>query len=184
MKTIFSISIFLISQIYNAQNIKNIPCEQELATGKEMISHLQKDNLYFKDTLNLLKPIKSTKIDGLQIDIVKAIGSKKDMTLNLEFIYKNINTENRKYFQCSQASVIDPQGNHYKTYQVIVGSDKDVRIENISPNLPHKGKIQFKVSEVDFPVIKELKIKFYANDPLKFTSVQSAVFENINVTWN
>lgn len=184
MKTIFSISIFLISQIHNAQNIKTIPCEQELATGKEIISHLEKDNLYFKDTLNLRKPIKSTKIDGLQIDIIKAIGSKKDMTLNLEFIYKNINTENRKYFQCSQASVIDPQGNQYKTYQVIVGSDKDVRIENISPNIPHKGKTKFQISEVDFPVIKELKINFYADDFLKSTRVQFAVFENINVTWN
>ena len=184
MKTTITISILFLFQIYSAQKIKSSICEQELATDKEIISQLQKENLYYKETLNLLKPIKSTTIDGLQIDLIKVAGSKKDMTLNLEFIYKNLSTGNRKFFQCSQASLIDPQGNQYKTYEIIVGSDKDIRIENISPNVPHKGKIHFKISEGDFLVIRELKIGFYSDDPLKSGDVQRAVFEDINVNWN
>lgn len=184
MKIFFTISILLIFQVYSSQKIKDSPCEQERATSKEIISQLQKENSYYKEILNLLKPVKSIEIDGLQIDLIKVTGSKKDMTLNLEFIYKNLNTDNRKFFQCSQASLIDPQGNRYDTYEIIVGSNKDIRIENISPNIPHKAKVQFKISEGDFPEIRELKIKFYSNNPLVSGDLQPAVFENINVTWN
>ena len=85
-------------------------------------------------------------IDGLQLDIITVTASKKDMSLKIEFIYKNTTADIRTFFQCEQAFLIDPQGNQYQTYDIAAGADKNIRVENVRPYIPHKGSVLFKIT--------------------------------------
>ncbi len=62
------------------------------ATKAEQAENVEpsKQNLYYKETLHLLTPIKSVDIDGLRIDITIIIGSRKKNTLTLTAIYTNL----------------------------------------------------------------------------------------------
>lgn len=181
MKIIFTFLILLVFQILPAQKSSLLSCEKEMELNKIIIDKLQKENTYYKESLNLLTPIKSIEIDGLKFDIIKITSSKKDLTLNIEFIYKNITDMDRVFFQCEQAFLIDSKGNQFQTYELFVGAEKNIRVENITPNIPRKGRMQFKISESNMPIIKELKLKFYSKSPLQFGDTRTAIFENIDI---
>ena len=155
--------------------------ENELKFQKAKNEELSKENRYYKETLDLLKPIQSVKIDGLQLDIISIVGSKSDKTVTVTFIYKNIETETRSFFQCEQAYFIDPQGNQVQTYEVFVSFNNGIRAENIEPNIPTKATITFKTTETTFPIIRQLKIIVF---PKEIMAKQiEAILENLNVVW-
>jgi len=174
--TIFT--ILALAQETDCSSLKT-----ELEKSKEQITELSNQVNYYKETLNLLKPISIAKTDGLEFNITKAVGSKKDKTITITFIYKNIDMEIRKSFQCFQSYFTNPQGEQYQNYTVVVGANKGIRVENIHPDIPTKGEVAFKVDESPFPIIRILTIEFTSRNSIKSGLKQTANFENIPVIW-
>ncbi|MDM1072049.1 hypothetical protein HX001_06015 [Empedobacter brevis] len=183
MKTKF-ITFILFYTILNPFIFAQQKCpdlEKELKFQKAKNEELSKENHYYKETLDLLKPIQSVKVDGLQLDITSIVGSKTDKTVKVTFMYKNIEAETRSFFQCEQSYFIDPQGNQAQTYEVIVSFNNGIRAENIKPNIPTKATITFKTTETTFPMIRQLKIIVYPKEVM--AKQIEAIFENLDVVW-
>ena len=155
--------------------------ENELKFQKAKNEELSKENRYYKETLDLLKPIQSVKIDGLQLDITSIVGSKADKTFTVTFMYRNIEAETRNFFQCEQAYFIDPQGNQTQTYEVFVSFNNGIRAENIKPNIPTKVTVTFKTTETTYSIIRQLKIIVYPKEVM--AKQIEAIFENIDIIW-
>lgn len=107
------------------------------------------------------------------------IGSKIDKTITITFIYKNIETEIRSFFQCEQAYFIDLQGNQLQTYEVIVSFNNGISAENINPNITTKATITFREIEINISTIRKLKLSIFSKDLTN--RPQQAVFENLDV---
>lgn len=181
-KLILIVSVF--SQITFAQKSDCSDLKNELKNNKEQITELSKQVDYYKETLNLLKPIRTVDIDGMKLDIVMVNGHKKDKTISVTFIYQNTESTARKSFQCEEAFIIDPQGNQLQTSEVIVAPNKRIRAQNILPEVPTKATMTFAatgLAETHFPLIKVLTIKIYAKDSKN--NPNNAVFESIPVIW-
>ena len=183
MKARFTIFI-LFYMILNSFSFAQQKCpdlENDIKVQKAKNEELSKENRYYKETLDLLKPIQSVKVDGLQLDITSIVGSKADKTVTVTFIYKNIEAETRSFFQCEQAYFIDPQGNQAQTYEVFVSFNNGIRAENIKPNILTKATIIFKTTETTFPIIRQLKIIVYPKEVM--AKQIEAIFENLDVVW-
>lgn len=178
--TFISLNLFFYSYLI-AQKNACLTLENDLKNCKIKNEELIIQNNYYKETLNLIKPIQSVKIDDLQLDITSVIGSKIDKTITITFIYKNIETEIRNFFQCEQANFVDLQGNQSQTYEVIVSFNNGIRAENINPNIPTKATITFREIETNIPIIRELKLSIFSKDLTN--RPQQAVFENLEVKW-
>ncbi|WP_312068466.1 hypothetical protein [Empedobacter sp.] len=178
------ITFILFYTILNSFTFAQQKCpdlENEVKFQKDKNEELSKENRYYKEALDLLKPIQSVKIDGLQLDIISIVGSKTDKTVTVTFIYKNIEAETRNFFQCEQAYYIDPQGNQSQTYEVFVSFNNGIRAENIKPNIPTKATITFKTTETTYPIIRQLKIIVYPKEVM--AKQIEAIFENLDVVW-
>lgn len=185
-KIIAGATILLSTQIAFGQKAECPELQTKIENQKAEITELSKQNLYFKETLNLLKPLITAKSDNLQIDIIKAIGSKKDKTLKVYYIYKNLNPMPRKYFQPGQAYIVDPQGNQVNSFEVYA-SESQRRVDNIEHNLPIKGVLVFSLKDIEnlnFPVLALCQLKFSNEDEKTFGPYSKLNFKNIPVTWN
>ena len=180
-KLITFILFYTILNYFSYAQQKCPDLENEIKIQKAKNEELSKENLYYKETLNTLKPIQSLKVDGLQLDITSVVGSKADKIITVTFVYKNIEVETRSYFQCEQAYFIDPQGNQAQTYEVFVSFNNGIRAENIKPNIPTKATITFKTTETIFPIIRQLKIVVYPKEVM--AKQIEATFENLDVVW-
>jgi len=178
--TISSIMLFSAS-ILSAQKTECITIQKELENAKIEVAELSKQNLYYKETLNLLKPIKITTVDDVEFSITKIVGSKKDKTITVTFLYENKFFETRDFLQCQEASAIDPQGNQFQTYEVYIAPNRNMRAEKIKSNIPIKGNLTFKSEESDFPIFRILKILVYPKDNM--SSPKEVIFENVAVIW-
>ncbi|MGV0948228.1 hypothetical protein ACTS93_13980 [Empedobacter falsenii] len=181
VKFIILILFYTILNSFSFAQQKCPDLENDIKVQKAKNEELSKKNRYYKETLDLLKPIQSVKVDGLQLDITSIVGSKADKTVTVTFIYKNIEAETRSFFQCEQAYFIDPQGNQAQTYEVFVSFNNGIRAENIKPNIPTKATIIFKTTETTFPIIRQLKIIVYPKEVM--AKQIEAIFENLNVVW-
>ncbi|WP_291091257.1 hypothetical protein [Empedobacter sp. UBA7494] len=183
MKTKF-ITFILFYTILNSFSFAQQKCsdlENELKFQKAKNEELSKDNRYYKETLDLLIPIQSVKVDGLQLDITSIVGSKAEKTVTVTFMYKNLEAETRNFFQCEQAYFIDPQGNQAQTFEVFVSFNNGIRAENIKPKIPTKATVTFKTTETTYPIIRQLKIIVF---PKEIMAKQiEAIFENLDVVW-
>ncbi|MCD9854527.1 hypothetical protein LUD75_07405 [Epilithonimonas sp. JDS] len=184
MKSKLILITLAFSQILFAQKSDCSDLKNELKNNKEQILELSKQVDYYKETLSLLKPIRTVNIDGMKLDIVKVNGTKLSKTISVTFIYQNTESTARKSFQCEEAFLIDPQGNQFQTSEVLVAPNKRIRAQNILPEIPTKATMTFSVADLkqtDFPIIKILTLKVYAKD--NKSNPYSAVFENIPVVW-
>lgn len=171
-----------ISTTTFAQKIDCSKIKDELTNVKTENAELLKQNNYYKETLDLLKPLKSNSANNLDISIIRAVGNKESKMMTISYLYQNTSQEVRKYFQASQSYFVDERGNQSQTYEVYASANK-LRVEQIQPNIPMKGLIKFKIEEVDFPIIKHLNLKFsYVGDQIGKTE-ESVIFQNIPVTW-
>ena len=180
-KLISFILLYSILNSFSYAQQKYPDLENEIKIQKAKNEELSKENLYYKETLNLLKPIQTVKIDGLQLDITSIVGSKADKDVTITFMYKNIEAETRSFFQCEQAYFIDPQGNQAQTYEVFVSFNNGIRAENIKTNIPTKATITFKTTETTFPIIRQLKIIVFPKELM--AKNLDAIFENLEVVW-
>ena len=178
--TISSIMLFSAS-ILLAQKTECTTIQKELENAKIEVAELSKQNLYYKETLNLIKPIKTSVVDNVEFSITKIVGSKKDKTITITFIYENKSFESRDFLQCQEASAIDPQGNQFQTYEVYVAPNKNMRAEKIKSNIPIKGNFVFKTEETNFSIFRILKILVYPKDNM--SSPKEVIFENVAVIW-
>jgi hypothetical protein len=119
--------------------------------------------------------------NDVQFSITKIIGSKKDKTITITFLYENNSFETRDFLQCQEASAIDARGNQFQTYEVYVAPNKNMRAEKIKSNIPIKGNFVFNTEETDFPILRIVKILVYPKDNM--SSPKEAIFENIAVIW-
>ena len=178
--TISSLMLFSIC-LFSAQKSDCVNIQRELENSKIEVAELSKQNIYYKETLNLLKPIKTTIVDDVQFSITKIIGSKKDKTITITFLYENNSFETRDFLQCQEASAIDARGNQFQSYEVYVAPNKNLRAEKIKSNIPIKGNFVFNTEETDFPILRIVKILVYPKDNM--SSPKEAIFENIAVIW-
>lgn len=181
MKNTFILLFVFLSIGFFAQTKDCSKLEAEITKNKSEIAELSKQNLYYKETLNLLTTVKSATFEEMQFDLIKIEGSRIEKTLSVQFIYKSLAKENRNFLQFEQALGIDPQGNQFHNYEVSVAANSGIRVENIQPNIPIKGSVVFQVSETDFPLIRILKMKVFSKD--LSNPVGEIVFENIPVSW-
>lgn len=171
-----------ISTTTFAQKIDCSKIKDELTNVKTENAELLKQNNYYKETLDLIKPLTTNSANNLDISIISAVGNKEGKTITISYHYQNTATEVRKYFQASQSYFVDARGNQSQTYEVYASANR-LRIEQIQPNIPMKGFIKFKVEEVDFPIIKHLNLKFsYVGNQIGKPE-ESVIFQNIPVTW-
>lgn len=187
MKLAISSVLLIFTQILSAQKTDCSDVKLDLQNSKVQNAELSKQVEYYKETLNLLKPIRTVNIDGMEINITKIVGSQKDKRLSVTIVYQNKESETRSFFQCEQAFLIDLQGNQFQTFEVYVAPNKGIRAEKILPNIPTKASIAFKTTEPTnpieptTPVIRTLTLKVFAKNHMD--SPYSAIFENIPVVW-
>ena len=181
MKNIISSLMFLFIGIISAQKSDCATTQRELESAKIEVAELSKQNIYYKETLNLLKPISTDIVDDVEFSITKIIGSKKDKTITITFLYENKSFEIRDFLQCQEASAIDARGNQFQTYEVYVAPNKNIRAEKIKSNIPIKGNFVFKTDETNFPIFRILKILVYPKDNM--SSPKEVIFENVAVVW-
>ena len=183
MKKITTIIAFAIALPLLAQ--KKDECEElnkRVELQKLEIAELTKQNQYYKETLELIKPLATTTANNMEFSIVKAVGNSKDKTLIVEYLYKNISPDIRKYFQARDSYFVDARGNQSETYEAFANNTKN-RVENIQPNIPMKGIIKFKIEELNFPMIKLLNLRFaYIGKELSKVD-EKITFQNIPVIW-
>jgi hypothetical protein len=177
------LGLLVFSTLSYAQQCDCSNLEAELKNIKNQVAELNKQvNTqlnYYKETLNLLKPITTVSADGMEISITKVSGSRKDKTVTVTFMYKNTQQTVRKDFQCTGATFITAQGEQYKTYEIVVGANKSIRAENIHPDIPAKATITFKTNETDFPIIRILSLSINTSN----LNTKEAAFENLPIVW-
>ena len=181
MKNIISSLMLFSTCLFSAQKSDCVTTQRELENSKIEVAELSKQNIYYKETLNLLKPISTNIVDDVQFSIAKIIGSKKDKTITVTFLYENKSSETRDFLQCQEAYAIDARGNQFQTYEVYVAPNKNMRVEKIKSYIPIKGNFVFKTEEMDFPIFRILKILVYPKDNI--SSPKEVIFENIAVVW-
>lgn len=187
-KGLFLLGIGMISNVLSAQS--NADLKKEIDDLKISVANLhteiqsvKNDNLYYKKTLDINQPIAQTTVNNLEFTIINAIGNKKDKTLEITYLYKNVSDAVRESYQISSAYIVDDRGNQTQTYDVYA-TKKDARITSIEPNIPIKGFIKFKIDEIDFPIIKVLNLTFfYKGEDIYAKLEQVAVFKDIPVKW-
>lgn len=178
------LSVALVSSVMVSAQTKNgcSELQSRVENQKLEIVELTKQNQYYKETLDLLKPLASATAENLKFDVVKIVGSKKDKTLYVYYTYTNTTDSPRKYFQPNQAYFVDPQGNQVSSYEVFASADRE-RVENIQPNVPMKGVLKFKIEVFDFPLIKLLNLKVGNVETSKNGLFSNLVFKNLPVNW-
>ena len=181
MKNIITSLMVFSMSFLSAQKNDCTTIQKELENAKIEVAELSKQNQYYKETLNLLKPIKISISDDVEFSITKIIGSKKNKTITVTFLYENKSSETRDFLQCQEAYAIDARGNQFQTYEVYVAPNKNMRAEKIKSNIPIKGNFVFKTDETDFPILRILKILVYPKDNI--SSPKEVIFENVAVIW-
>ncbi len=187
MKRILLLGAIGFSITISAQTIAEL--KKEINDIKTSIAHLhteiqsvKSENLYYKKSLEINKPIAQGRVNGLEFTVTNITGNRKDKTLVITYLYKNISKEVRRDYHGTQAYIVDERGNQTNTYDVLA-SNKGVRVEQVHPDIPMKGFIKFKLDEIDFPVIKLLHLQFaYVGKEIGQGS-QNVVFKYLPVMW-
>ncbi|MDO4764286.1 MAG: hypothetical protein Q4A00_07910 [Flavobacteriaceae bacterium] len=187
-KALFLLGFGMISNVLFSQS--NVELKKEIDDIKISLMNLhteiqsvKNENLYYKKTLDINKPITQTIVNNLEFTIISAIGNKNNKTLEINYLHKNISDEVRKRYQVMGGYIVDDRGNQTNTYNVFA-TKNNVAIENIQPNIPIKGFIKFKIDEIDFPIIKVLNLGFsYEGKDVYAKHEQIAVFKDIPVKW-
>jgi hypothetical protein len=97
MKNIISSLMLFSTCFFSAQKSDCVIIQKELENAKIEVAELSKQNIYYKETLNLLKPIKTTIVDDVEFSITKITGSKKEKTITVTFLYENKSSETRDF---------------------------------------------------------------------------------------
>lgn len=187
MKKLSTILLLSTTTLAYSQENECAGINKELQISKTQVAEMSKEIVYYKETLHLLKPVRTFNVDGMELNITKISGSKKDKSIRITMVFQNKDSEIRSFFQCEQALLIDPQGNQYQTYDVFVAPNNGIRAEKILPSIPTKASIIFKTTDptnpidTSIPTIKILILKVYSKNHMD--SPYSATFENIPVTW-
>lgn len=184
-KNLLFVSVML-SIVSFGQKADCTKLETELQNVKSENAELIRQNIYFKESLELLKPVSKAAANNLEFTVTGAKGNKKDKTLIISYLYENTSDVVRGDYQGMSAYIVDDRGNQTKTYEVLANKE-GARTENIQPGIPMKGFIKFKMDETDFPVIKMLSVDFsfirMKNDPLSGKVTENIAFKNIPVIW-
>ena len=180
MKKLF---LLLASALVLTVKAQKNPCESlniEIANLKAENAELTKQNVYYKETLNLLTPIKTSTTDGLKIDIVSATASRKNKTLSLTAIYTNVTNETRKIAASEKIISVDPRGNQYSSINLMMGANSRLGTE-VRSNIPLRATADFRIGDNEFPMIRQLTWFLKTNENI-FTEIPIN-FENIPVNW-
>lgn len=181
MKKYYLVSAIILSCTGTAQKNECEALKGELTNVKAENAELTKQNLYYKETLRLLTPVKSVSADGLKIDILSAVASKKDKSMTLTAVYINTSSEVRKYAATDRINIVDPRGNQYTSSYLAMGPNNDHWGRDVPPNIPMKVTAQFAISGDDFPILRLITWYLKSNESLTNIPV---ILENIPVTWN
>lgn len=181
MKKYYLVSAIVLSCAGNAQKNECAALKVELTNVKAENTELSKQNLYYRETLHLITPIKSVNIDGLRIDITSIVASRKKKTLTLTAIYTNLDNKVREVAATDKIVIIDPRGNQYPSTYILMGAN-DRWARDVQPNIPMKMMAEFNYTEDEFPMVRQLT--WYLLTNANYYNKITASFENIPVTWN
>ncbi|MCW2118562.1 hypothetical protein [Flavobacterium sp. 7A] len=175
--TIAVIAVFTITSV-NAQ-IDLPKLKEKLVIQEQQISALTKENIYYKEALNLTQSTIQTEIESIRYQINSVIGDKQNKMLVIEGLFTN-QGEALKALQVVGAAAIDPKGIQHETYIVSLANES-VRVENVYTDIPMKFTITFKDFDTDIPLIRLFSLDVYSNG--QFAKKISGKFENLNITW-
>lgn len=180
MKKFILLATVAFSTAAFAQKMDCTATKAELTNVKAENAELTKQNVYYKETLNLLTPIKTSTTDGLKIDIVSATASRKNKTLSLTAIYTNVTNETRKIAASEKIISVDPRGNQYSSINLMMGANSRWGTE-VRSNIPLRATADFRIGDNEFPMIRQLTWFLKTNENI-FTEIPIN-FENIPVNW-
>ncbi len=70
MKIAISTALLILTNILSAQKSDCSELKTELQNSKLQNTELSKQLEYYKETLNILKPIKTVNVDGMELSII------------------------------------------------------------------------------------------------------------------
>lgn len=182
MKLKLTMLMFTLAQLHAAQLSDCIELNKKIDIHQLEIDELSRQVIYYRNTLNTAKAIRSATFEDIQYNINQVTGSKKDGNILLRFTYKNLQGDTRKILQCEKAVIIDPQGNQNQTHQVYLSPNGGKIIANdVLTKIPYQGAMVFKKNTSYFPVIRALIVYVYTIDNI--TNPKPVVFENIPIIW-
>lgn len=177
MRTKLMLPAFLWVQIFCAQSAdpKNQLRQHELE-----IKELSRQVQYYKNALNVNQAIRSVTFENIRFDVTQVIGSKKDGTVEVNFLYTNVGPTLRS-LQCERALMVDPKGNQHLTTQMYIAPNGRIVANEVLPKTAYRGGVLFKKQNSYLPTIRSLALYIYPRD--NFSNPVPVVFENIPVIW-
>lgn len=170
----------LLAQILCAQADGVQTTVQQHAQHEQEIEELSRQVQYYKNILNTNKAIRSATFENIRFDLTQVIGSKKDGTVEINFLYTNLGGP-RRSLQCERAQIVDPQGNQQLTTQMYLAPGGRVIATDVLPKTAYRGGLLFRKQNSYFPVIRSLSLYIYPQD--NFSNPVPIVFENVPVIW-
>lgn len=177
MRTKLMLPAILLAQILCAQSADT---PSQLQQHEQEIEELSRQVQYYKNTLNVNKAVRSATFENVRFDLTQVIGSKKDGTVEVNFLYTNIGPT-RRSLQCERAQIVDPQGNQHITTQMYIAPNGRIVANEVLPRTAYRGGLLFRKQNSYFPTIRALSLYVYPQD--NFSNPVPVVFENIPIIW-
>lgn len=177
MRTKLMLPAFLLAQLLCAQSADT---QSQLQQHEQEIRELSRQVQYYKNALNTNKAIRSATFENIRFDITQVIGSKKDGTVEVNFLYTNL-SPNRRPLQCERAQLVDPQGNQHLTTQLYIAPNGRIVANEVLSKTAYRGGLLFRKQNSYYPTIRALSLYVYPQDNI--SNPVPVVFENIPIVW-
>lgn len=157
--------------------------KQELANKLDLIEKLEKDIVYYKETLHLLSSEPILAYNGITFRITAIKGDTTNGKVLVEGLLTNSGAEN--FLQSHSAKAFDPQGNGYQVQASYIEIANAVRIDKLYNDVPMKFTVSIAGLQkipVGTPMIKALEIEFLTENGTKLETI-SLLFRNLTIDW-
>ena len=183
--TLIILSILSFGQINSQQTPKELKNEViklkskvqkmsiEIENKKNIIEKLNKENIYYKESLYLVNSEPKVEKNNFEFKITSAKGD-----INTGKVYITALVENKGLavkFNPNKSDFTDPKGNNYSSFNHKVG--KFSYIEKLQKNVPTKFIFEFDKVIEQIPMIKSLTMYIY--DPNRLGRKFDFYFSNI-----
>jgi len=179
--TIFA--VFLAINTYGqseAAQLKeqNEKLKTELIKKETLIEDLNKQIVYFKETLELIESKISTENKEVTFKINTVQGDSATGKVLVKGILINNGVTRR--IQGWKANAFDPKGNGIMSYQVKLGRDKS--IDKVLKDVPINFNVELEKLVEGTPIITALIIDFYSKIGIQSDNL-NVVFKNLSIDW-
>lgn len=182
IKNVFLMSsVFVSGFIFSQNTCDKIVSENTLLKNDNQ--KLKSENGYFKDVLDINKPIYETQAGETTIKVTNVTGNKADKTISIIVLLESKDRNKEEYY-LDDVSIIDLEGNEINlNFFKSEGSNGRLTLD-----VPKKVKLGFTYKDIEneFPqVIKLLRFRYrFQYDKLKAEDQRFSIeLRNLSVQW-